>query len=60
MASLRSFTFYEGSGYLGCHYSGFRTDAGWIRPPERFRYILAVTFSATSQVQRVQTPVDQL
>ena len=33
MASLRTFTFYEGSGYLGCNYSGFRTDAGWIRPP---------------------------
>ena len=55
MASLRTFTFYEGSGYLGYNYSGFRTDAGWIRPPALvvgsllanvFRYILAVTFSA--------------
>ena len=55
MASLRTFTFYEGSGYLGCNYSGFRTDAGWITPPvlavglllaNVFRYILAVTFSA--------------
>ena len=33
MASLRTFTFYEGSGYLGCNYSGFRTDAGCITPP---------------------------
>ena len=55
MASLRTFTFYEGSGYLGCNYSGFGTDAGWIRPPALavgsllanvFRYILEVTFSA--------------
>ena len=33
MSSLRTFTFYEGSGYLGYNYSGFRADAGWIRPP---------------------------
>ena len=66
MASLRTFPFYEGSDYLGYIYSGFLADAGWIQPPalavgsERFRYILAVTFSATSQVRRVRTPVDQL
>ena len=33
MSSLRTFIFYEGSGYLGYNYSGFRADAGWIRPP---------------------------
>ena len=33
MSSLRTFTFYEGSGYLGYNYSGFLADAGWIRPP---------------------------
>ena len=33
MASLRTFTFYEGSGYLGYIYSGFLADAGWIQPP---------------------------
>ena len=61
MASLRTFTFYEGSGYLGYNYLGFLADAGWIRPPAlAVGSILAVTFSATSQVQRVQTPVDQL
>ena len=69
MAGLRTFTFYEGSDYLGYIYSGFLADAGWIQPPALpvgslianvFCYMLAVTFSATSQVQHVQTPVDKL
>ena len=33
MASLRTFTFYEGSGYLGYIYLGFLADAGSIHPP---------------------------
>ena len=33
MASLRTFTFYVGSGYLGYIYSGFLADAGSIQPP---------------------------
>ena len=33
MSGLRTFTFYEGSGYFGYNYSSFRADAGWIRPP---------------------------
>ena len=33
MASLRTFTFYEGSGFLGYIYSGFLADAGWVQPP---------------------------
>ena len=45
MSSHRTFTFYEGSSYLGYNYSDFRADAGWIRPPALAVGTLSLHFS---------------
>ena len=47
MASLRTFTFYEGSGYLGYMYSGFLADTGSIQPPALAVGLLIVNVFAT-------------